>query len=936
MTQRAPRSISALFKVASGLLLLAALCAAEPASAQVSDALQAQIQRYDSLSPAQQQALIRQLQRQLPPAQRDAIIDQLRGVGTQQGAEQEGQNEQQAGMPAAQQRPTTQAPQQQPPTGPPRFAANDTLVVQFLPRDDLLMDMTDEEREQVEEMRARLADANPYKLDSSGRLYLPGVPPMELAGLDIDQATVRVQAEPSLGVFDVVLTYLPLEPVGTAALQPFGYDLFFGVPSTFAPATDIPVPADYVIGPGDTVNVQLFGNQNADYSLVVNREGGINFPEIGPLTISGLTLSELRNTINQRVSEQMIGVRASTTLGELRSIRVFVLGDVVRPGSYTVSGLSTMTNALLASGGVTEIGSLRNVQLRRDGQTVSRLDLYDLLLRGDTSSDARLEPGDAIFVPPIGATVAIEGEVRRPAVYEIKDEQTIEDVIELAGGLKPNANESSVKLERIVPGRGTTVRDLDVAGAIQRTEQGVRDGDVIRVQPNLDQLENSVRLAGNVYRPGLYQWSEGMALGDLLPSPELVKPMSDLNYVLIRRENEPNVQIEVLSADLQAIWDRAPGANDLALQPRDTIYVFNLDIGRKQIVEPIIKELRSQAATKQPVPTVTVGGQVRAEGEYPLEPGMRVSDLLRAGGGLTASAYGLEAELTRYAVVNGEYRETELVDVDLAAVLNGANSADVLLAPYDYLNIKEVPRWREQQSVTIRGEVQFPGVYPIRQGEKLSSVLQRAGGLTDLAFPQGSVFTREELREREAQQLETLAKRVESDLAAVALSDPGSTDAISVGRTLVDQLRNTEAVGRLVIDLQDVIAGYEESDIVLRDGDQLFIPQTTQEVMVLGEVQNATSHLYARRLDRDDYIAMSGGVTNRADKKRIYVVRANGEVVTDSGGRWFQRSSGVDIEPGDAIVVPLDTDRVRPLTAWQGITQVLYNIAVAVSVINRL
>jgi protein involved in polysaccharide export with SLBB domain len=406
--------------------------------------------------------------------------------------------------------------------------------------------------------------------------------------------------------------------------------------------------------------------------------------------------------------------------------------------------------------------------------------------------------------------------------------------------------------------------------------------------------------------------------------------------VLIRRENRPNVDVDALSADLEAIWQRQPGANNIALQARDRIYVFNLDVGRQHIVQPMLSELRSQAVTSAPMPIVSIGGQVRASGEYPLEPGMRVADLLRAGGGLTSSAYGIDAELTRYEVVNGSNRETALIEIDLAALLAGDSAANLVLAPYDFLNIKEIPSWRDQQSIEIRGEVQFPGVFPIRQGESLRSVLERAGGLTEHAFPQGSVFTREELRERQAEQLEVLAQRVETDLAAVALADPSASDAISTGQTLVNQLREAEPVGRLVIDLVQVIAGRAGRDLVLRDGDQLFIPPVTQEVMVLGEVQYATSHVYADAMSRDDYIALSGGTTVRADKKRTYVVRADGSVIANQSTRWFRRSSGGEIEPGDTIVVPLDTDRVRPLVAWQGITQILYNIAVAFSVIDRI
>lgn len=328
----------------------------------------------------------------------------------------------------------------------------------------------------------------------------------------------------------------------------------------------------------------------------------------------------------------------------------------------------------------------------------------------------------------------------------------------LAGGLTANANRASVKLERVVPNRGTTVQDLDLATNEARTV--VRDGDVLRVQPNLEQLEGSVRLAGNVFQPGLSQWFEGMRLRDLVPSPELVKPLSDINYVLIRREVAPNVAIEVLSADLQAAWSQPDSAANVALRPRDTVHVFSIEIGRQDVIAPIVDELEAQAAPNTPIPVVRVGGQVHASGEYPLEPGMRISDLLRAGGGMSEAAYATNAELTRYEVIDGEYCETELITVNLAGLLRGDQSADLVVAPYDYLNVKEVSRWRGEESVTIRGEVVFPGTYPIRRGEKLSSVLARAGGLTELAFPEGSVFTREELREREREQLETLASRI--------------------------------------------------------------------------------------------------------------------------------------------------------------------------------
>jgi protein involved in polysaccharide export with SLBB domain len=311
---------------------------------------------------------------------------------------------------------------------------------------------------------------------------------------------------------------------------------------------------------------------------------------------------------------------------------------------------------------------------------------------------------------------------------------------------------------------------------------------------------------------------------------------------------------------------------------------------------------------------------------------MRVSDLLRAGGGMSEAAYATDAELTRYTVVDGEYRETELVTVDLAGVMRGDAGANLTIGPYDNLNIKEVSRWRGEASVTIRGEVVFPGTYPIRRGERLSSVLARAGGLTDLAFPEGSVFTRVEIQERQREQLELLAQRVERDLAVLSVSDPNAGDTITAGQSLVNQLRNSAPTGRWVIRLDDLVAGIEGADVVLKGGDVLLVPDERQEVSVLGEVQYATSHVYEPSVSRDAYINRSGGLSQRADKKRIYVVRANGEVVANTGAGWFQRETGASIRPGDSIVVPLDVD--QPLARWSAITQIVYNLAIAAAAVN--
>ncbi len=738
-------------------------------------------------------------------------------------------------------------------------------------------------------------------------------------------------------------------------LAQFGYDLFAGTPTTFAPATDIPIPVTYILGPGDTVEVQLFGKDNEQYSLVITREGILNFPGIGPVTVAGLSFAELKKDLQQRIKEQMIGVKASITLGALRSIRIFVLGEAERPGSYTVSSLTTITNALFVSGGIKRIGSLRNIQLKRKGKLIRKLDLYDLLLKGDTSHDMRLLPGDVIFIPPVGKLVGVSGEVRRPAIYELKHERTAGELINLAGGFLPTAYPQASQLERIDTNRDRTLVDIDLTEQAGKSTR-IKSGDFINVYSVLEKLENIVLLSGNVERTGGQQWYHGMRLTDVIPSIKYLLPKSDLNYVLVRREDKLTRRIKVVSADLEQAFNNRNSSHNIRLLQRDEVIVFGLEENRTQRIKEILDELKLQATNESPVQEVSIGGRVHSPGEYPLEENMRISDLIRAAGKLKESAYVLDAEITRYQIVNGEYRQADHLKVDLAAILTGNREADLELQSHDHLIIKDVPRWSESERVEVLGEVKFPGAYTIRRGETLGSVLRRAGGVTELAFIDGAVFMREELREREQKQMDALATRLESDIAAASLEStksketaPAAQQAVALGKSLVDQLRSTKAAGRLVIDLRKIMSSsvdiidqdqqgyYEEieNDVLLaKDGDKLIIPRKTQSVTVLGEVHYPTSHLYDGAFGRDDYIGRSGGVTYKADDKRIYIVRANGEVIAGNDSFWSFDDASTDIRPGDTVIVPLDAERVRPLTLWTNVTQILYQVGVAVAAFN--
>jgi protein involved in polysaccharide export with SLBB domain len=802
-------------------------------------------------------------------------------------------------------------------------------------RPEVRLERTVEETTRLEELRERVLRRNPYKLDKWGILNVPELGPIPMAGLTVEEATKRVAAELRLADFIVGVSRLPLIPTGPQSLKPFGYDLFAGMPSTFAPATDVPVPAEYVLGPGDTLQVQLIGNTKGRYALVVGRDGRINFPDLGPIPVSGLRFEELRATLKQRVEEQMIGTQVSVSMGELRSIRVFVLGDAETPGSYTVSGLSTITNALFVSGGVKKIGSLRNVQLKRAGRTVLTLDLYDLLIHGDTSKDARLLPGDVIFVPPVGAMVGLAGEVRRPAIYELKNETTAAELVQLGGGLLPEADPVIATLERVNAQRQRVTLDVNLSAAGR--ELVLQSGDTLRVPTIRPTLEQSVVINGHVHRPGEYQFTPGMHLADVIRTLDDLQPNADQNYILVRRETEDR-RIRVFSADLEAALSNPASAANFELAPRDQIFVFDRESGRDRIIEPLLRELTLQSRIDEPTQEVSIAGKIKIPGKYPLEPGMRVSDLLRAGGSLDEAAYGGQAELTRYTVGADGARRAELIEIDLRRALDGDPTANLALRPFDYLVIKEVPLWAAQEEVEIRGEVRFPGRYPIHRGETLRSVMQRAGGLTDLAFPEGAIFTREELKERERKQIDTLATRMESDLAQASLMSAqeagrDASQSLAVGRSLLATLRETKPVGRLVIDLPRASAAKpgSDQDIVLKDGDRLIVPRVVQEVTVIGEVQSTTSHLYSRNLTRDDYIAMSGGLTPRADDDHVYVVRADGSVVT-RGTTWF--SGGVEMRPGDTIVAPLDTERMRPLPFWTAVTTIIYNLSIAAAAVN--
>ena len=715
-------------------------------------------------------------------------------------------------------------------------------------------------------------------------------------------------------------------------LKQFGYELFAGNPSTFEPNVAVAVPNNYILGPGDSVFVQMYGKDSWSRELFVNREGKLQFPEIGPMVIAGLSFLEAKNHVIKIVSERIIGANISITMGTLKSIQIFVLGEVFRSGAYTVSALSTMTNGLYVSGGVKGIGSLRNIQLKRQGKVIADLDLYELLLHGDTSGDRRLMSGDVIFVPPVGNTVGISGEVRRPAIYETKNENTVADIIALSGGFLPTAYLGASHIDRINKVGERTIVDMNL-DTVRGQSLRIANGDIIEISPVLDLIEGVVVVKGHVHRPGGVAWKPGLKVGDIISSVQLLLPSPDLRYALIKRELSLGRNIELINFDIGNAIKNPASKDNLELMPRDQIYLFGLDSPQRNVLlDPIIRQLEMQALSSDPTRLVSVSGNVRFPGIYPLTNSMDAIDLITAGGGFTEKAYDVEAEITRSSVDEKSFQKIERVLLDLKG--NGLHAS---LHPKDQLYIKQIPNWNEHAEVNVGGEVNFPGVYPIFNKDTISDLISRAGGLTEFADPNAAIFLRDNLRIKMQANMEKLRGRLEKDLVSIksGVNEADKSDGNEErGEKLLSQLSNSDASGRLVIDLPGILSGNKAANLKLKDKDLLIIPSKSSEVTVLGEVQFQTSHTFSNGDDIYDYIEKSGGLTSNADKKRIYVIKVNGNVIPIKR-TWFVKR-GTKIAHGDTVVVPYDIDKTTALTHWNNVSKVLFNLSTTLAALNSV
>ncbi len=597
----------------------------------------------------------------------------------------------------------------------------------------------------------------------------------------------------------------PEPPVISRDLMQFGYDNFSSPVSTFAPAADVPVTPNYVLGPGDVLVTNLWGSVEGTFTVPIARNGEVVLPRVGAITLAGMTLQEGQRVIQQQFSRYYNGYQLSVTMGSLKTIRVYVVGEVSRPGAYNVSGLSSVSNVLYSVGGPTKLGSLRNLKVIRRNQTVAEVDLYDFLLRGHRGDDVPLQSEDTILVPPIGPVVAVSGQVKRPAIYELKGETTVADVLEMAGGIMAGGSRSRVQIERVDGNAQKVLLDLDLAGFYAGKDPQanirVRDGDLVKVFPIDNRMYN----------------------------------------------------------------------------------------------------------------TVTLTGFVRNPGEYELRPGMRLSSLIRPDQLLP------EAYLDRVEVVRLKPDWTwDVIGVDARRMLAGDPGQDVELHTLDKITVTSEARG--PITVTLKGEFKLPGTYSVTRGERLSSVIERAGGYTDHAFLQGAAFIRESVRKVQQQKLDEFVKAQEARLLAegASIEPTGLTaDEARAERENVNQRREVIRLaasqvvpGRIVIrlDAPEKMKG-GPYDFELEDGDAITVPRTPAAVVVIGNVRNPTAVAWQQGRDVDYYLNQSGGLTKDADKDEIYIIKPDGSAVSS-----FVRVR--DVDPGDVVMVPPSTDmktRWRPL-----------------------
>lgn len=721
-------------------------------------------------------------------------------------------------------------------------------------------------------------------------------------------------------------------PAPSSSLRRFGSEVFLsrGMLGKEA-ALDMPVGPDYILGPGDGVNIDLWGGVSQRITKTIDRQGTIVLPEVGPVVLAGLTLERAQTMIQNALATQFRNARVEVTVTRMRTIRIYVVGDVQRPGAYDLNSLSTPINALYAAGGPTAIGSLRIVRHLRGKQLVREVDLYDFFLHGVRPDNERLQPGDTILVPPAGTQITVAGMVKRPAIYELNNETQLSQVLDLAGGLLVSAAMGQIKVERIEAheNRVTVSVNFPEGGSPDALRKSlasfvVQDGDHVMVAPILPYSERAIYLEGHVVRPGKYPYREEMSLTDVIHSYQDLLPEPAERAALVRLR-PPDYRPETIEFTLS---EALIGNDPIHLEPFDTVRIYS-----RYEVDP---------------PKVKIEGEVAEPGSYPLPEGMTAAQLVRMAGGFKRSALLTEADLVSYQVKGGKKVVSSRTALNIGrAVIDKDSSSDLILKPGDILIIHQLSGWNDMgATMTLAGEVTYPGEYGIEEGEKLSSVLKRAGGFRSTAYPTGAVLVRTQVRELEEKSRSELVRQIETTSLGAkfspSLTGTGSDDAAALQlmaqqqQQVLQKLRTTPPSGRLVIKVSSDIASWENTpvDIEMRNGDVLTIPKKPGFILVSGQVYNPAAITYVPGKNAGWYLKRAGGQTDMANHKEIFVIRANGSVVGRHSGEWYDDNVlATMMQPGDVVMVPQKI--IGGSMAWRNIlatAQILSSIAITAHV----
>ncbi len=663
----------------------------------------------------------------------------------------------------------------------------------------------------------------------------------------------------------------------------FGASLFSGVPSTFAPVDNIPVAPDYVIGPGDELRIQVYGQVNQQGSFVVDRTGNISFPEVGTIHVAGIQYQQAAAFLKSQLGRVFRNFDLNVNLGQLRSIQVFVVGEARRPGAYTVSSLSTLLNALFASGGPLPQGSLRDIQLIRSDAATVHFDLYDLLLHGDKSKDVTLAPGDVLFIPVSGPQVAISGSVNTAAIFEIRPDTRVSQLIELAGGKTSVATGSAVRLERIFEHTMRSVVDVDLS---KGQDPVLAAGDIMTIGSVLNRYADAVTLRGNVTAPGRYVWHQGMRILDLVPSREQ----------LITRDYYSRRNALGTSNTEYQNGQNGPGA---------------LRVGGNSNTAATDQSVQSGSASTSTSGGNSVGAALTASNN-PFNP---VNDIVLSAPDIDWS----------YAVIerlNSASLTTSLISFNPGALyLRGDTSQNLELLPGDVVTFfstadLKVPTTQQTRFVRLEGEFNASGLYSVRPGETLRQLIARAGGFTPDAYLYGSEFTRLSTRRVQQQRLAEYADNLDAQVAALSATNNArsttSQDSAAAAQSASDaqqaiaRLRRLVPIGRIVLELKPDSRTIDSlPDLALEDGDRFVVPRVPSTVTVEGQVYSANAFVFQYGQKERNYLRRAGGPDRQADKKRAFILRADGSVFS----RQYGDVDRATIFPGDTIVIPPQLQR---------------------------